>query len=137
MVVNASGPWVDNSLNLISSKLDRRYKIQMVKGSHIIVPKLYNDEFSYIFQNKDNRIIQAWMYVTPVIYPLSQIPEQWRWAINMNPMTTIVESYRLLFLGAGTVNFALIVQSIGLSIFFLLSGLLIYNRIQRNFVDYS
>ena len=87
--------------------------------------------------NMSQFIIQAWMYVTPVIYPLSQIPEKWRWAINMNPMTTIVESYRLLFLGTGTVHFALVIQSIGLSIFFLLSGLLIYNRIQRNFVDYS
>jgi len=87
--------------------------------------------------NMSQFIIQAWMYVTPVIYPLSEIPEQWRWLVNMNPMTTIVESYRLLFLGTGTVDLGLILQSIGLSVFFLLSGLVIYNRIQRNFVDYS
>ncbi len=82
-------------------------------------------------------IIQAWMYVTPVIYPLSQIPENYRWLINLNPMATIVESYRLLFLGTGTVDMALLTQSIALTLFFFFTGILIYNRIQRNFVDYS
>ena len=82
-------------------------------------------------------IIQAWMYVTPVIYPLSQIPETWRWVININPMATVVESYRLLFLGTGTVEPMLVAQSVAMTIFFLLTGLIIYNRIQRNFVDYS
>ncbi|HBR94343.1 MAG TPA: ABC transporter permease [Opitutae bacterium] len=87
--------------------------------------------------NVSNFIIQAWMYITPVIYPLSSIPEHWRWVVNLNPMTTVVESYRLLFLGQGTLDSGLMVQSAVITIFVLLSGVIVYNRIQRNFVDYS
>ncbi|MEM6691538.1 MAG: ABC transporter permease, partial [Planctomycetota bacterium] len=42
--------------------------------------------------NVSQFIIQVWMYITPVIYPLSEISEKYRWAVNLNPMTTIVES---------------------------------------------
>ncbi len=57
MIANASGPWVDNVISKTKDKLNSRYKIKMVKGSHIIVPKLYEGDFAYIFQNRDNRIV--------------------------------------------------------------------------------
>ena len=44
------------------------------------------------------------MYATPVIYPVSSIPERFQWIIQANPMTPIVEAFRYAFLGAGTVN---------------------------------
>ncbi|MGB3212082.1 MAG: glycerol-3-phosphate dehydrogenase [Desulforhopalus sp.] len=61
VVVNASGPWLDNLMDHIShSKTEER--IRMVKGSHIIVQKLFDHQRAYIFQNADGRIIFAIPY---------------------------------------------------------------------------
>ena len=43
--------------------------------------------------------IQVWMYITPIIYPVSFIPERWRWMLKLNPMTGIIEGYRHALLG--------------------------------------
>jgi len=45
--------------------------------------------------------VGLWMYATPVIYPVSSIPERWRWVANVNPVTPIIETFRAGFLGAG------------------------------------
>lgn len=47
---------------------------------------------------------QLFMYATPIIYPLSMVPEKFKWIVLANPMTPIVEIFRFGFLGAGTVN---------------------------------
>jgi lipopolysaccharide transport system permease protein len=44
-------------------------------------------------------LIQAWMYVTPVVFPLSIVPERWRWLVYLNPMTGVIEGFRAAFLG--------------------------------------
>lgn len=82
-----------------------------------------------------NFIIQIWMYATPVIYPLSQIPEKWAWVTWINPMTTPVECVRLMFLGAGTVTPEMLVTSILMTIAVAWSGLILFQRVERNFVD--
>lgn len=79
--------------------------------------------------------IQLWMYATPVVYPLSLVPERWRWAVVLNPMAPIVESYRHLLLGAGTVEPGYLVLSAIMTIALLLSGLLMFNRVERTFID--
>src|SRR5512140_3378408 len=53
------------------------------------------------------------MYATPVIYPASAIPEQYRWIINLTPMTPIIEAFRFAYLGAGTVHPFQLLYSIG------------------------
>ena len=60
-VVNASGPWVDRTLHLDESK-QAKHSVRLVKGSHIVVPKLFSHPYTYIFQNADNRIIFAVPY---------------------------------------------------------------------------
>jgi lipopolysaccharide transport system permease protein len=80
-------------------------------------------------------IIQIWMYATPVIYPLSQIPEKWRWIAVLNPMTMPVEAIKVMFLGQGTVIPAYLGLSVGVTILLLLSGLLIFNKVEKTFVD--
>ena len=60
-VVNASGPWVDRTLHLDESK-EAKHSVRLVKGSHIVVPKLFEHPYTYIFQNADNRIIFAVPY---------------------------------------------------------------------------
>lgn len=60
-IINAAGPWVKEvQCNIIDSQL--KFSINLDKGSHIVVPKLYEGNFAYILQNKDNRIIFAIPY---------------------------------------------------------------------------
>jgi lipopolysaccharide transport system permease protein len=82
-------------------------------------------------------ISQALMYLSPIIYPISQVPESIRWLANLNPLAAVIESYRYIFLGASAVDLASVIQSVVITVILLLSGLTVYNRIQRNFVDYS
>ncbi len=80
-------------------------------------------------------IVQVWMYATPIIYPLSKVPDQWRWVAAANPMTPIVESYRYVLLGTGTVVPAYFAGSIALTAVLAVAGLLLFVRIEKTFVD--
>lgn len=82
-------------------------------------------------------LVQLWMYGTTVIYPLSVVPEKWRWAVNLNPMTAVVESYRYLFLGESALEPIYLLQSVVITLLLLLGGLFIFNRVQRTFIDYA
>jgi len=60
-VVNASGPWVEATLDL-DEEHDAKHGVRLVKGSHIVVPKLFDHPYTYIFQNADNRVLFAVPY---------------------------------------------------------------------------
>ena len=79
--------------------------------------------------------VQLMMYGTTVIYPLSAAPEKYRWLIELNPMTGIIEAFRYGFLGQGVFT----VDSFGYSVIFtlvsLLCGVLIFNKTEKTFVD--
>ncbi len=80
-------------------------------------------------------ITQVWMYATPIIYPTTSIPEQYRWLLALNPMTSVVESTRLMFLGQGTVTPVMLISSVAMTVLIMVSGIIIFNRVQRTFVD--
>ncbi len=80
-------------------------------------------------------LIQLWMYVTPVILPLAKVPPQWHIYVAVNPVTMPVECFRFLLLGTGWINVTLIVVSIGTTIVALVSGILVFQRVEKNFVD--
>ncbi len=80
-------------------------------------------------------IIQLWMYVTPVIYPLTQVPSQWRLVAAINPVTVPVECFRVMLLGNGYISFHLFAVSIAATVFALFTGLLIFERVEKTFVD--
>ncbi len=61
LVVNASGPWVEKTLDL-DEEHDSKHSVRLVKGSHVVVPKLFEHPYTYIFQNADNRVIFAVPY---------------------------------------------------------------------------
>jgi glycerol-3-phosphate dehydrogenase len=61
MVVNASGPWVDKTLG-ISGGVVAKHKIRHVKGSHIIVPRLYQGDHAYLLQSGDGRVVFVFPY---------------------------------------------------------------------------
>jgi lipopolysaccharide transport system permease protein len=75
------------------------------------------------------------MYGTPVIYPVSSIPEQWRWIADINPVTPIIETFRVGFLGAGNTSWL----RLGYSAIFMLVvtfiGIVIFNRVEKTFID--
>lgn len=79
--------------------------------------------------------VQLWMYATPVIYPVSAVPEQLQWLIRANPLTPIVEAFRYGFLGAGTVDGGMLLYSAGFMLAVLLIGITIFNRVERTFMD--
>ncbi len=80
-------------------------------------------------------ITQVWMYATPIIYPTTAIAEQYRWILALNPMTSVVESTRFMFLGQGTLTPLILTSSVIVTLIIMVSGVLIFNRVQRTFVD--
>jgi lipopolysaccharide transport system permease protein len=79
--------------------------------------------------------VQLLMYATPVIYPLSTIQGNWRWAILSNPMTAIVEMFRLAFLGVSSINPLYLLYSAGFALVVFFFGVLIFNHVQTTFMD--
>lgn len=78
--------------------------------------------------------VQLAMYATPVIYPLSSVPEKHRWIILSNPMSSIIESFRAAYLG-GTVPWSALGISAIVTGFILLIGILLFNRVEKTFMD--
>ncbi|MFN8384190.1 MAG: ABC transporter permease [Anaerolineales bacterium] len=79
--------------------------------------------------------IQLVMYATPVIYPLSSIPEKYKLLIIANPLTPIVEGFRYSFLGAGELNGYYLLYSAIFMVISLTIGILLFNRIESTFMD--
>jgi lipopolysaccharide transport system permease protein len=79
--------------------------------------------------------VQLLMYATPVIYPLSTAKGIWRWAILANPMTPVVEIFRLAFLGISSLPPMYLIYSIVFALIVMLLGVLIFNRVETTFMD--
>jgi lipopolysaccharide transport system permease protein len=79
--------------------------------------------------------MQLWMYASCVVYPLSMVPENWRWVYALNPMVFVIEAFRFAFMGQGTVYLWQIVVSFFVSIVVVLLGLVMFNKTQRTCVD--
>jgi lipopolysaccharide transport system permease protein len=80
-------------------------------------------------------LTQFWMFVTPVIYPASKIPEKWRLLYALNPMTGVVEGFRWALLGTSGAPGAMIAISSVISILILIGGLFYFKRMERTFAD--
>jgi lipopolysaccharide transport system permease protein len=72
-----------------------------------------------------------------VIYPLTQVPARWRWVAAINPMTPVVESFRVMLLGTGMVQPAYLAWSVAVGAVLLAAGLLLFGRVEKTFVDYA
>jgi lipopolysaccharide transport system permease protein len=80
-------------------------------------------------------IIQIWMFVTPIIYPLSKIPQQWHWLVWANPMSVPVEAFRIILLGHGTLRLTEVIISLAITILVLFAGIAVFQRVERTVVD--
>ncbi|WP_425455481.1 ABC transporter permease [Arenicella xantha] len=79
-------------------------------------------------------MLQVWMYVTPVIYPISSIPEMWRWVLYLNPMYAWINGIRACFLGQQFDVTGMMVSSV-LSILIFMLGIFYFDKAQRRFAD--
>jgi lipopolysaccharide transport system permease protein len=79
--------------------------------------------------------VQLWMYATPIVYPMSQIPERWQWLFALNPMAAIIEVFRYAFLGAGSAKPLHLVMSLGVTVVVLVLSLILFRRVEKTFMD--
>ena len=79
--------------------------------------------------------VQLWMYLTPIVYPVSQLSEKWQTVMAFNPMAPVIETFRHAFLGAGAVNPTHVVISVGMTFFVLGVGMMLFSRVEKNFMD--
>tara|TARA_X000001036_G_C20513433_1_gene739112 strand:- start:101 stop:949 length:849 start_codon:yes stop_codon:yes gene_type:complete len=80
-------------------------------------------------------IISLWMYISPVVYPLSKIPKEWHYLISFNPMVSIIECSRKILFNQGIVEPLFFVNGFLTTIVILVTGLLFFNKVERNFLD--
>ena len=79
--------------------------------------------------------VQLAMYATPVIYPLSEVPADYRWLAVLNPMTSMIETFKHGFLGRGTFEWSYLAYSAGFMVVLLLASIAVFNRTEKNFMD--
>jgi len=82
-----------------------------------------------------NFAVQLFMYATPVIYPLSTLPEKYKIFILANPITPIVETFRYGFLGKGSFDIIYLSYSFGFMVLVLALAVVIFNQVEKNFMD--
>lgn len=79
--------------------------------------------------------VQLAMYATPVIYPISMISPKYHWLVLANPMSALVETFRYAFLGAGTFDAMNLLYSAASTLVILFIGILLFNHVERTFMD--
>lgn len=79
--------------------------------------------------------VQLMMYATPIIYPLSFVPNIYKKYILLNPMTGIIETFRYSFTGAGSFSWELLGYSFGFMSVLMFLGTIVFNRVEKTFMD--
>jgi lipopolysaccharide transport system permease protein len=80
-------------------------------------------------------LIQIWLYASPVIYPVTLIPEHWRWLLALNPMTGVLDGFRWALLGKGTPDFGVYAISLAVGVVMIVVGLVVFKHVERRFAD--
>ena len=98
--------------------------------------------FASAFTTRYRDVIQAfgymmslWMYATPIIYPMSTVPERFKWLFFFNPMTSVIEVFRHAYLGTGSIDFKLWIVNAATTIVMLIAGLLAFSYTEKTVVD--
>ena len=82
-----------------------------------------------------NFITSFWMYISPVVYPLSVIPVKWHYAASFNPMVGIIETARQVIFGTSSLEPIYIINGLITTMIMLFLGLMIFNRVEKTFLD--
>lgn len=79
--------------------------------------------------------MQLFMYATPVIYPSSAIPPAYQWVVNLNPLVSLFDYMRFAFLGVGSFALSDFIFPTVFSVVILFFGILVFNKVQKTFMD--
>jgi len=79
--------------------------------------------------------VQLMMYASPIVYPLSSVPQKYKWLIVANPVTSIIETFKYAFLGVGEFRWAYLAYSTIFTVILFLTGLIIFHRVEKSFMD--
>lgn len=79
--------------------------------------------------------VQLFMYATPVIYPSSSVPENFKWVLDWNPLVSLFDYMRFAYIGIGTFNIYDLIYPTIFSIVILMLGILVFNKTQKTFMD--
>jgi lipopolysaccharide transport system permease protein len=79
--------------------------------------------------------VQIWMYVSPVVYPVSLVPAEWRLAYSLNPIAGVIEGFRWAVLGQARPNFHVVAGSTAVVLVLLATGLVYFRRMERTLAD--
>ncbi len=91
---------------------------------------VYYRDFSYALPF----VIQAWIYVSPVVYASSIVPDRWRLLYGLNPLVGVIDGFRWAILG-GPVPMATLVESVVIATLMLVVGAFVFKRVERSFAD--
>lgn len=80
-------------------------------------------------------VTQFWMFASPVVYPVSLIPESWRLLYSLNPMVGVIEGFRWALLGKGDTDFSPMLVSVAVVLVLLVGGLVFFKRMERTLAD--
>jgi lipopolysaccharide transport system permease protein len=123
---------VDWSWNLLAAPLLLLFVIFIALGVGTLLAALtvaYRD-----FTHLTPFLVQIWMYVTPVIFPVSLVPQRWQWLLYLNPMTGLIEGFRSAFLGR-PFDFAGLSISFAIAIAIFLISVAYFEKVERRFAD--
>ncbi len=82
------------------------------------------------------KIISLWVYITPVIYPLSMVTnEKLHLAMSLNPVTPVMEAIKYSILGQGQFSWGWLCYSVLFTVILLIFGLMLFNKVQKSFMD--
>ncbi len=79
--------------------------------------------------------VQLLMFASSVVFPLSSVPEKYRWILNCNPLVPIMEGFRKGFLGAGEVTLMQVGASFGVMVLVLAIGMMLFTHVEKTFMD--
>ena len=80
-------------------------------------------------------IIQIWMYLCPIVYPVTLVPERWKAVYAINPMVTVIEGFRWSLLGTAAPDWKMMAISFGALSVLLFGGLVYFRKVETTFAD--
>ena len=79
--------------------------------------------------------VQLWMYATPIIYPVSSVPDQLQFIVKYNPVAPLIEAFKYGLVGAGQVSWSGLTYSLIFTVVLLILGMLVFNKVEQSFMD--
>ena len=80
-------------------------------------------------------LVQIWMFASPIIYPVSMLPAKWRWVFMLNPLTGIIQNFRIALFGNQSFEWNSLLISVAITLAVLVYSAFSFRRMERHFAD--